>query len=214
MVGVDEPEVRDGQDGQHGQDGQDGQDGQHRRDGQHGQGGHGRPERAASQAGFGLLDPVAVVSLAVLVVNDHVGKAAAHGTPWSVVTGKLSDVAGVCFLPILVVAGVELVAAALRRFRGPHVGLAVVVAALVDVTFALMKTSPVVGHAFSVSLGALQWPAFAVAALAQDAPIPPVRAVLHVVDPTDLVALPAAWWVVVQTRARARSWAMSGTTKT
>jgi hypothetical protein len=177
-----------------------------------GQGGQGSADRASFVAGLGLLDPVAVASLVVLVANDHVGKAAARGTPWSVVTGKLSDIAGVCFLPILVVAGVEIALAALRRFRGPHVGGAVAVAVLVDVTFALMKTSPVVGHAFSVSLGALQWPAFAVAALAQQAPIPPVRAVLHVVDPTDLVALPAAWWVVVQTRARARSWAMSGTT--
>lgn len=42
-----------------------------------------------------MLHPLAIVSLVVLVVNDHVGKALAPG----LVTGKLSDAAGIVLLP-------------------------------------------------------------------------------------------------------------------
>jgi hypothetical protein len=48
----------------------------------------------------GLLHPVALLAIAVLVVNDHVLKAAWPG----VITGKLSDFAGLVFFPLLVAA--------------------------------------------------------------------------------------------------------------
>ena len=168
--------------------------------------------RTPSAPGDGLLDPVVVVALVVLVVNDHQLKRAAAATSWAVVTGKLSDVAGLLFLPALLVAGVEFVQATARRFRGPSSTTAVVVAVVVVVAFALMKTWAPAADAYRFGLGALQWPYHAVVAALRGLSLPPVVPVRHVVDATDLVALPAAAWVVVQARARVRSWASSGAT--
>jgi hypothetical protein len=170
-------------------------------------------------AGDGVLDPVAVVALVVLWANDHLGKAAAAGTAWAPLTGKLSDVAGLVLLPVLVVAAGEVWADRRRRasrlpWGGPDPRLALVAAVLVMVTFAAMKTTTWAGQAYALTLGALQWPAHAVLALVRgEAGLPPWRPVQHVVDPSDLVALPGAWYVVRQARCRARSWASSGPTK-
>ncbi len=163
-------------------------------------------------AGDGLLDPVVVAALVMLVVNDHVLKQFATGTRWTLVTGKLSDVAGVLFLPALVVAALELSASLARRYRGPSTRTAVVVAVVVALAFALMKTWSPAAFVYREALGMLQWPYFAVVAAARGLPAPAVVPVRHVVDATDLVALPAAAWVVVQARARARSWASRGAT--
>ena len=162
--------------------------------------------------GSGLLDPVVVVALAGLLLNDHLLKAASAGTSWTIVTGKLSDFCGVLFLPVLVVAGVEFVASWRHRFSGPSVRTAVVVAVAVAVFFTLMNTIDVVGDIYALTLAALQWPLRATAALWQSQALPSVVAVRHVVDPTDTIAVPAAAWVVVQARVRAASWAMSGAT--
>lgn len=150
-------------------------------------------------AGDLLLHPLSLLSLAGLLLNDHVFKAAAAGTPWNVVTGKASDVCGVCFFAFLCVAAVELGQAALRRYRGPDVGVAVVVAVAVAVCFALMKTVAFFGDVYAWSLGVLQWPFYALRAGA----LVPVRAVAHVVDPGDVVAVPCAFVVVAVQRRRA-----------
>jgi len=163
-------------------------------------------------AGDALLHPAVVAALAVLVVNDHVGKDLARGTAWATLTGKASDVAGVLFLPVLVVAGLELAAAARGRYRGPSARMAMIVAALVAVAFAAMKTHPLAGDVYRYATGALQWPWHAAVAAVHGRVAPPVLPVRHVVDPTDLVALPAAGWAIAQARARARSWASSGAT--
>jgi len=55
-------------------------------------------------------------ALVILVLNDHVLKAAVPG----IITGKLSDVAGVVLLPLVLVAGWELLGAALGRGSGPR----------------------------------------------------------------------------------------------
>ena len=174
----------------------------------------GDDDRASvnASAGDGLLDPVAIAALVALIGNDHVLKQRAVGTAWTVVTGKLSDVAGLLFLPVLVVAGLELLASLARRYRGPSTPLAAVVAVTVAVAFASMKTWTPAANVYREVLGALQWPYFAAAAAVRGLPTPPVLPVHHVVDATDLVALPAAAWVIVQARARARSWATSGAT--
>lgn len=162
--------------------------------------------------GSGLLDPVAVVALVGLVVNDHVLKAASAGTVLTAITGKLSDVCGLVFFPILVVAGTEIVASVVGRFRGPSVRAARFVAAAVAVTFIGMKCSHVVGDAYAITLGALQWPFRAAFAALQGTSVPALRAVAHVVDPTDIVAVPGVLWCVRQARVRAASWASSGAT--
>lgn len=135
----------------------------------------------------GLLHPVALLALAVLVVNDHVLKAAAPG--W--VTGKLSDLAGLVVFP--------LVAAALVARCVPASWQARVVDACAVATalgFAAAKLWAPATHACEWMLGALQWP------LAHTGPIVPAWMVR---DPTDLVALPMvalARWCFAADHAR------------
>ena len=56
-----------------------------------------------SYPGAGILHPVAWLSLILLVLNDDYFKGRFHNA----ITGKLSDVAGVVFMPLLVVALAE-----------------------------------------------------------------------------------------------------------
>lgn len=160
--------------------------------------------RGDAGAGGGLLDPVVIASLALLIANDHVFKALARGTPWSVVTGKVSDVAGLVFLPVLIVAALEVLATWRGRYRGPSPRQAVVVAVVVAVLFTGMKTSDVVGEAYAWTLGALQWPFRALLATLRDVAVPAWQPVAHVVDPTDVVGVVGVGVVVWQTRRRAR----------
>ena len=130
----------------------------------------------------------ALLAIAVLVLNDHVGKAAFPGF----VTGKLSDVAGLVFFPLLLQAGVEWALATAGRpwHRSDRVlGVAV---ALTAVVFALVKLDTPVTDLYRFGLGALQWPWHAVAATIGGSDLPGVARVRIATDPTDLVALPAA----------------------
>ncbi|WBB72813.1 hypothetical protein O7602_24420 [Micromonospora sp. WMMD1128] len=127
-----------------------------------------RPEPAASDGARIALawlgQPVTVLALVVLVLNDHVLKAARPGP----VTGKLSDVAGLVLAPPLVAALVTLVVPRLR------VGVAAAVAlGSVGVGFALVKTS-----GYAATTASQLWTAVSGPSL--------VRA-----DRTDLLALPA-----------------------
>lgn len=134
-----------------------------------------------------ILHPVTIAAIALLILNDHVLKGAWPG----LVTGKLSDAAGLVFFPLLLVAAgqVGLGAVAPRWVPGPRaVWLAV---AMTGVVFALAKVVPLAADAYRVGLGALQWPLAAIGALAAGAAIPPVGPVVFARDPTDLVALPA-----------------------
>jgi hypothetical protein len=147
------------------------------------------------QAGDAVLHPVALLALGVLVLNDHALKAAYPG----LVTGKLSDVAGVVLLPLVLVAGWELVCAALGRGSGPRTSVLALAILLTGVGFTLVKVSPPVALAFGSLLGAVQWPVAVLAGLAGGHPVAlaPSAAPI-VVDPGDLLALPAlaiATWV-------------------
>ncbi len=129
-----------------------------------------------------LLHPVSLAAVALLVVNDHVLKAAWPG----LVTGKLSDVAGLVFFPLLLAA----VAQQLR----PGLRLRSTVAAcawLTALVFAAIKLSPLAGDAYRVGLGALQWPFRAMLALVHDHGLPTLARVALTPDATDLVTLPA-----------------------
>ena len=91
----------------------------------------GRGVRQPAPADF-LIRPVPVLAGAALVLNDHVLKAR-YG---DVITGKLSDAAGLVFAPLLLLAIVELVRAARRapwpiRFRDLVAVLVLVGGALV-----------------------------------------------------------------------------------
>lgn len=113
-----------------------------------------RPSRA-------LLHPLWLGSLAVLVLNDHVLKGA--GLLPGVVTGKLSDVAGLVVAPVLL--------ATLLRVRGPRGWL--LAHAAVGLVFSAIQLSAVAASLWSGAMAAVGFP----------------WAITR--DPTDLLALPA-----------------------
>ena len=128
-----------------------------------------------------VLHPASLAAVALLVVNDHVLKQAWPG----VVTGKLSDVAGMIFFPLLVVT--------LARGRG-------LVAACVAtaIVFALVKTTAPANHLYRVTWGAMHWPLAALRAWYMHRPLPGLGLVSCVRDPSDVVATPfvlVAWWI-------------------
>jgi hypothetical protein len=122
---------------------------------------------------------VPLAAIAVLVLNDHVLKAAYPGF----VTGKLSDVAGLAFFPLLLVAAYELVTK--RPASAEALVTAVVTTALV---FSLVQIWPLATDAYRWGLGAIQWPVRAAAAGTAEVPIVPVQVMP---DPTDLITVPA-----------------------
>jgi hypothetical protein len=147
-----------------------------------------------------LLHPATLVALGLLVLNDHVLKAAFPG----VVTGKLSDLAGLAFFPILVVSGWELVQALSGGWRAPSRRALAIAIGITAAAFTLVKTLPVAAEAFGWALGLAQWLlALPVRALA-GGPLPEAAPAAVVVDPTDLVALVALVVPVWTWRERAR----------
>lgn len=138
-----------------------------------------------------VLHPVALVSLAVLLLNDHLLKAAAPG--W--VTGKLSDVAGLAFFPFLLLAGREVL---LRR--APSVRAAWAAAALTAAGFAAVKLVSGARALYSGTVGLVRYPVDALVAGA-DSPVP----VVVQPDAGDLVAVVACAAVVLVARGRSRA---------
>lgn len=137
-----------------------------------------------------VLHPAALASLAVLVLNDHVLKAAAPG--W--VTGKLSDVAGLAFLPFLLVALADVV----RRRGTPGVRTATVAAAVTAVGFAAVKLADPVREAYVALVGWVRFPLDAAVAGATGP-----RPLTVVPDASDVVAVLACVLVVLVVRRRA-----------
>ena len=139
--------------------------------------------------GGALPHPVALLSIALLIVNDHFLKP----TYANWITGKLSDFAGLVFFPLLLVSAWELV-----RNRGPSRTALNVACVVTAIVFTLAKTTAVGSLAFQWGLGLAQWP-FRVIAGHSLAPV------AHVMDATDLIALPSialAWWIgAARTRA-------------
>lgn len=129
-----------------------------------------------------VLHPLVLTALALLILNDHLWKAA-HGTWW---TGKLSDVAGLAVFPLLVSAGGALIGLWPGRMR-----TIVAVAAVTGAAFAAVKLWAPAGDGYRVALAALQWPARAIAALVRGDAAPALGRVRLTADPTDLLALPA-----------------------
>ncbi len=128
-----------------------------------------------------LLRPTALLAIALLVINDHVLKAQVPG----LVTGKLSDVAGLIFFPLLL--------AALAEQVGLRGGRAAVIAAAIatGLAFAAIKLWAPAADLYRLGLAALQWPFRAIAAAVTDTALPSLGRVQLVQDPTDLLALPA-----------------------
>jgi hypothetical protein len=95
-----------------------------------------------------LQQPLSLVSIAVLLLNDHVFKIISLS--W--LTGKLSDFAGLFFFPFLVAAGFSLL---LVKFNPKSDTIGRLAFASVFLWFALFKTLPPVNQATNVFLSAL-----------------------------------------------------------
>jgi hypothetical protein len=131
-----------------------------------------------------LLHPVVLAAIVVFVINDHLLKPAHAG--W--LTGKLSDVAGLIFFPVLLAAIAELVSPAARRHGAAVLFLAVAVTGL---TYVVMLVVPAGADGYRWLIGVLQWPFRIGAALAAGTPVPAIAPVRFVADATDLITLPA-----------------------
>jgi hypothetical protein len=133
-----------------------------------------------------LLHPVGLVTIVAVVVNDQLLKRTWPG----LVSGKLSDFAGLVYFPLLLVALAEVGRRIALGTRWPLTPRAVVNATLVvGAAFVLIKTCSPAADAYRAIMGVLLWPGHALLELMGSRSIPPVRPVLLVEDPTDLVAL-------------------------
>lgn len=142
----------------------------------------------------GLLHPVALVALAILIVNDRLLKDAWPGP----VTGKLSDVAGLVVAPLALQAGWEVLTWVAGRWTGPSRRVLAVAILLVGLGFVAIQVPGPSVDAYRVALGVLQWPFAAVGALASGRALPPITPVIATPDIADLLALPAlglAWLI-------------------
>lgn len=120
-----------------------------------------------------LVHPVCAVAVAVLLVNDHILKWHYPG----VVTGKLSDLAGMVVAPLVLVAAADALAPK-AWLRHPRYAAARAWASAIAVAagFIAVKTWPAATHGYEAAFRGIWGPG---------------RVVL-VPDATDLVALPMA----------------------
>lgn len=161
----------------------------------------GLARRDAPTPGDVLLHAPIVVALAVLILNDHYLKAASPG----LITGKLSDFAGLAFFPALVVGAWELILSVSGRWQRPtNRALAVAVAATA-IAFVLVKTVPPAADAFGWALGAAQWLLGLPVRLGLGAAPAAITQAVVLPDSSDLVALVALAIPIWVGARRARS---------
>lgn len=142
--------------------------------------------------------PLTVLAVLLLFVNDHVLK---HAWP-GFVTGKLSDVAGVFFFPLLVHALVWTVVPASRRDDRAHDRLLLCACVATAIVFTLTKTTVLGNEAYRVTWGAMQWPLRAARAIAHGSALPGIKRVVLVRDPSDVIAVPFAALAYLYARTR------------
>jgi hypothetical protein len=142
-------------------------------------------DRRASKSSPGdmMLHPVAIGAVVLLIANDHV----LRGRWPDALTGKLSDVAGLVFFPLLLQALVEVGRAIVGREHRPSQRVLVISIVMTGLVFAAGEFSSGVDYGMEVVAGWLHRPfggAGRPGVLTQDA--------------ADLIALPSlllAWFV-------------------
>ncbi len=152
--------------------------------------------------GGALLHPLPAAVIALLLLNDHRWKHAwAHPLP-----GHLSDVAGLAFFPLLLVALAELAPAASGRYRGPSTALLAAAIAATASVFAFVQVAPPPAGGCRLALGALQLLLRTIASLFAGSGLGELRSVAVTPNPLDLLALPAllipAWLGAPAARGR------------
>ncbi len=130
--------------------------------------------------------PVCIVALVAVVANDRWLKVDHPG----ILSGKVSDFAGLIYFPLLIVALMEAVRFLIRWRPWELTYRAVVIATvIVGVAFALIKTWNPASDFYRNVMGYFFWPGFAVVDALNGAPIPGVRPIFLAQDHWDLIAL-------------------------
>jgi hypothetical protein len=141
-----------------------------------------------------LLHPLALAALVLLILNDHLLKDMAPGP----LTGKLSDVAGLVVLPLIILGAWELAMAPLGRWFGPTRPALIGSIAIAGAAFAAIKLSGDGAEMYRMGMGLARWPIDAFLAAGGGAPPPEPGRVRLVQDVSDMICLPAlllAWHV-------------------
>lgn len=151
--------------------------------------------------GAALLHPVSLASLLMLGLNDHVLKRVAPG----VLSGKLSDFAGVVLLPLVLHAVFEMTFTRLRSPPSPELSNRAlkVCLALGLSAFALPEVWPAAETVYRYAFGVAYWPFRALAAALAERPLPSLLPVDATADVTDLLALPMGFLAYAVGRRRA-----------
>ena len=142
-----------------------------------------------------LRHPLTLSMLALWIVNDHVLKDH-YG---NIVTGKLSDVAGLIVFPLFLFALYEVFVGTERARRALLTSIA-----CAGLFFVGLNTSNAFSEAVCHVLGALQWPFKAVISLITGTGMPSYAPTTATPDLTDLFTLPAMWlaWYVGEPHVR------------
>jgi hypothetical protein len=145
------------------------------------------PPAWTTRPGELLLHPVALTALGVLLVNDHLLKAQWPG----LVTGKLSDVAGLVLLPLFVHAVWIGAVRATGRVPSEYAARLALFAAclLTALAFAAIKLTTLGHDVYRTVFGVLQWPWQAAVGAWMGQGLPPVLPVVLVMDAWDLLAV-------------------------
>ena len=139
-----------------------------------------------------LLHPVTLIALALWAINDHVLKGWGPG----VLTGKLSDVAGLMVSPTVLLGILEWCAPGLLR-RHPRAVLAAS-CVLIGALLVGLELSRAVELAYQHVLGSAQFVARGLLAWLSGGATPAYMLVHTTPDATDLLTLPALavpWWL-------------------
>lgn len=156
------------------------------------------PDRSAIPGEL-LVEPPALVALAVLVINDHWLKTQWPGT----LAGKLSDFSGLVVFPLCLIALLEFG----RRLSRHPVALprdAPVAVFTCGVGFVFVKATDLGRDAYAWSVGTIRWPFEAAVAHLRGVHADQLQPIGVTLDPTDLVALIALVVPYSMILARAR----------
>lgn len=140
--------------------------------------------------------PVVLGMMLLWGLNDHVFKA------WfaNPLTGKLSDVAGLAVVPLIPVCVYGLLCAARKRPATHHRMVLLTSLLTVGCLFAAVNTQPMCSDAYQWATSVAQWPFRAAVHLLVGRAPPLLLPLVHTLDPTDLLMLPALLipWKVAQ----------------
>lgn len=151
---------------------------------------HRQPPKHANAPGRSpgdlFLHPFPLAATATLLINDYVLKAAWPG----VVTGKLSDFAGLFIFPIILVCLAELAKCLARKMPWAITNFGIVVACgLTALAFTLVKTCDWASGLYADAIGSIRWVFRALACLFFGGTAGPAVPIDVVTDPTDVVAV-------------------------